>query len=301
MRIGILTQPFHSNYGGLLQAYALQTVLQGMSHETLFLDRDMKYLHIRSLTQRIAYRCLILFFEITKGANYYIPNKRERKAIKKYTDIFVQKYIVKSPYLHSSKELRKYVKKHGFDAFVVGSDQVWRPEYSPELSNYFLDFAKDLNVLRIAYAASFGIDEWQFNEEQASECSNLAKLFDAISVREESGIILCKDYLGVDAIQVLDPTLLLDKESYVTLVNEANEQKQPSELFCYVLDYNNDVRKVIEYIASESSLTPFSIMPSKKCGHLWMQKWLLLIVFMVASLVLFLKNHFGLSGTLLVG
>ena len=33
MRIGILTLPLHTNYGGILQAYALQTVLERMGHE----------------------------------------------------------------------------------------------------------------------------------------------------------------------------------------------------------------------------------------------------------------------------
>lgn len=33
MRIGILTLPLHNNYGGILQAYALQTVLERMGHK----------------------------------------------------------------------------------------------------------------------------------------------------------------------------------------------------------------------------------------------------------------------------
>lgn len=39
MKIGILTQPLTNNYGGLLQAYALQTVLKRMGHDVIILDR----------------------------------------------------------------------------------------------------------------------------------------------------------------------------------------------------------------------------------------------------------------------
>ena len=39
MKIAILTLPFNFNYGGLLQAYALQEVLKNMGHEVVFLTR----------------------------------------------------------------------------------------------------------------------------------------------------------------------------------------------------------------------------------------------------------------------
>ena len=96
-----------------------------------------------------------------------------------------------------------------FDAFVVGSDQVWRPRYNAYIPNLFLDFTEGMSVKRIAYAASFGTDQWEFSAEQTTISSFLAKKFDIVSVREASGIQLCKQNLGVDAIQVLDPSLLL--------------------------------------------------------------------------------------------
>ena len=35
MKMLILTQPLHTNYGGLLQAYALQQILKGMGHDVV--------------------------------------------------------------------------------------------------------------------------------------------------------------------------------------------------------------------------------------------------------------------------
>ena len=61
--------------------------------------------------------------------------------------------------------------------------------------------------------------------KETRECAILAQKFDAISVREDSGVILCKNYLGVNAVQLLDPTMLLDKEDYLKIVCQEQEKK----------------------------------------------------------------------------
>lgn len=263
MKIGILTQPFNTNYGGLLQAYALQTVLRRMGHQTLFLTRESKYLHIRSIVQRIAFRLYILVREIMMGANAYFPNKRERNTIRKNTDVFVEKYLNHSPYLRNTSELRKYTLKKQFDAYIVGSDQVWRPDYSPYIPNYFLDFAVGQNAIKLAYAASFGVSDWCFTDSQTRECSELIKQFKAVSVRENTAILLCKEFLGISAQLVLDPTLLLDKDDYIQLVNEAEEEHKNGNLFCYVLDESLKISTVVSHIAEQTGLIPFTTMPKR--------------------------------------
>lgn len=98
-----------------------------------------------------------------------------------------------------------YYSKSRFDAVIVGSDQVWRPRYSPKLTNFFLDFCDDLNInsKRIAYAASFGVAHKEYSEEDVSICRALARKFDAISVREDSGTDLVKDYFDMPSELVL--------------------------------------------------------------------------------------------------
>lgn len=39
MKIAILTQPLYTNYGGILQCYALQTVLERMGHKVQVLTK----------------------------------------------------------------------------------------------------------------------------------------------------------------------------------------------------------------------------------------------------------------------
>ena len=81
-----------------------------------------------------------------------------------------------------------------FYAYIVGSDQCWRPRYSPLITNYFLDFIKEKeHVKRVSYAASFGTSEWEFDQQTTEECSLLLRRFGAISVREDSAVELIKN------------------------------------------------------------------------------------------------------------
>ena len=124
-----------------------------------------------------------------------------------------------------SIELNKYFAEEHFDCFMVGSDQVWRPRYSPCITDYFLkEIPVNTKALKIAYAASFGTSNWEFSEEDTLECARLAKLFDKISVREKSGIRLCQENLGIQAQYVLDPTLMLDAGDYIRFYSITEEE-----------------------------------------------------------------------------
>ena len=61
MKIGILTLPLHVNYGGILQAYALQTVLERMGHNVLVLDTDKKLDIPKSLLTYVKRMAMRLF------------------------------------------------------------------------------------------------------------------------------------------------------------------------------------------------------------------------------------------------
>lgn len=262
MKIGVLTLKLETNYGGLLQAYALQTTLQRMGHNPVFLQRYNADLHKLSWGSIARYSKMMV--ARLKGTKVFIPAQQSIETIKQNTDIFVNGYFSRSPILRSTRALKSYTEKEGFDAYVVGSDQVWRPGYSTCLPNYFLDFAEKSNVKRVAYAASFGVDKWEFRPKDEKVCVPLAQKFDAISVREESGVRLCREHLGVTATPVLDPTLLLNKSDYVKLIEEAGEEKRKGNLFCYVLDKAKVMDDVVNYVSNETGLTPFFTMPKYK-------------------------------------
>ncbi len=261
MKIGILTLPLHNNYGGILQAYALQIVLKRMGHDAMVIDKSREIkLPILSFSRYFLYFKL-LAHKVLVDRNTTIfwdrKHNREYKVMSTYTLPFIQKYIKR---FVTSRDYSN-IKQGNFDVFVVGSDQVWRPKYFGQniISNAFLSFAKDWNVKRISYAASFGTEEWEYSEEQTLECKEWIKRFNAVSVRESSAVQLCKEHLGVDALHVLDPTMLLSATDYIQLFKEANTPQSPGSLMCYILDETEDKQKVVSNVEETLNLTAFSV------------------------------------------
>ena len=157
MKIGILTLPLHSNYGGILQAYALQSVLERMGHKVEVIDRELhRKLPFWIMALRIVKRCLIKYVIGKKETVIFIERKRrkEQKIISQYTSQFINHYIHR-------RIVKSYneIGESDYDAIIVGSDQVWRPSYFGKkiIRHAYLDFAKDWKTIkRISYAASFG-------------------------------------------------------------------------------------------------------------------------------------------------
>ena len=262
MKIGILTQPLHSNYGGLLQNYALQQTLVRAGHEVETIDwGGGSGLH--ETLYRIKIRVLHTLFPNKYPQLKYRPNKKERAIIQRNTNHFINTYINHTEAMHSYEEFVKQASKGKYDAYVVGSDQCWRPCYNAFLPSMFLDFVQDKQVKRIAYAASLGTDKWEFTPQQTAACVPLAKKFDMVSVREDSGVKLCKEHLGVDAVHVLDPTMLLTKEEYIQLIEKEKEPKSNGTLFNYILDPDAKKSAFIQKVAKAKGLKAFQVLP--KC------------------------------------
>lgn len=262
MKIGILTQPLHDNYGGILQAYALKEVLISLGHDVIVINRQgKKRTKIRVVASIIKH--------MLKGSGISIANlsKKQKEIISKETIKFREKYIPELSQVITSHESMSELNKTGFDAYVVGSDQSWRPIYSPKISNYFLDFAENENAIkRISYAVSFGVSDWEFNKKDTKLCSLLARKFDAISVREDSGIELVKNYLGKDAVHVLDPTLLLLKEHYTKIASKEKQVKSPGTLKVYILDKTLEKQRFIDLIEEKLGFKQFEVSPKKRIG-----------------------------------
>lgn len=250
MRIAIITLQLKGNYGGILQNYALQTVLRRMGHtvETITLPltweqpwwrKPLAY-GKRSIDKYILKRRKIPVF-------YEQWCKRTLPALIRDMQNFVAKRI-------SVRQLPRFseIKEGEYDAFVVGSDQIWRPPYSYRpITDAYLGFAKEWdNIRRIAYAASFGTDAWEYTPAQTRRCTYLAALFDAISVREEAAVKLCREHLHCEAVHVLDPTMLLSAEDYITLFKDKLPEPPRGELLTYVLDETPEKTCLIGKVAT---------------------------------------------------
>lgn len=276
MKIGIITLPLINNYGGLLQNYALQTFLKRLEHDVITINSPQviyKYPTFRFLLSYVK-RTFQKHFLKDKKILFVHVNKQilfENTASLK-TKAFVERNIKTIEV--KGKITKEFCTENDFDAFVVGSDQVWRGNFTPHILNNFLDFTDGSDIIRLAYAPSFGVDNWQYSEELTNTISQLIKKFDAVSVREKSGVDLCGKYLNVDAQCLLDPTMLLTREDYIRLIETQTENTPGGELLTYVLDWTKDKQKMIDCVSSEKRLKPFEVGRATKKGYPSVESWL---------------------------
>ena len=250
MKIAILTLRLHANYGGILQAYALMTVLKRLGHEPVLIYNQ--YFKPRSLLSRywlyLTNLCKKFLLgqrnlEVFRERRY----RRMSEVICSHTNRFVDQHIMpRTEAIVTERDWMSLQNKYQFDAYIVGSDQVWRPAYSNAVEHYFLSFLTDEAIPRVAYAASFGTDVWEFSEEQTMLCKRLLARFSAVSVREDSGVELCERYLGVSPKHVIDPTMLLSSVVYVELLREP--LRPSAGLLVYVLDMNEKKKQMVKDI-----------------------------------------------------
>lgn len=271
MKIGILTQPLRNNYGGLLQNYALQQVLIRAGYDPCTIDqsRTIKTCRLRRMYMRAKAHVKHLLFPHKYKRPAYVVNEYEEAIISKNTNYFIDKYINRTKTIDTHQKFLNIANSNEYQAYIVGSDQCWRPRYNRSfLGEMFLNFAENQqNVKRIAYAASFGMDKWDLSKRKIEKFSRLAKKFDLITVREDSGVNLCRIHLGMQAQHVLDPTMLLSKEDYIHLIEAEKEPQSAGNLFYYILDPVGAKIEKVKNIAIKYDFIPFSIMPKYPVGY----------------------------------
>lgn len=274
MKIGILTLPFNNNYGGYLQAYALMTVLKSMGHQVVLIYRRNNR---RSKKRRIKMSIKNIFKAILgKDVISIIPNQEAEHRFKGQKMMrFVDRYITPiSKPLFSSSAMYKYIRNSNFDMIVVGSDQVWRPDYGQEhVQDFFLTDLKQDNKGKprlISYAASFGADRPCYTEREMQECGEALKNFVRVSLREQKGleiIINFKWKCQNNPEVVLDPTFLLPVNHYKSLL-PSDLSVAHGKMFCYFLDKSDDSLEIQKEVSRLTGLELFSVIDTQN----WQKK-----------------------------
>lgn len=260
MRIAILTLPLQINYGGIVQNYALQTVLRGMGHEveTINLKRALLWKKYDiSFLKRIV--------------------KPGTPKAKRHIRQFIDQHIRLTAPFYNKRDFLK----HDFSAFgaiIVGSDQVWRACYAyPDLYTYYLDFVDSRTagkgIRKIAFSASLGTDAAEYTPEQIQKCGAYIRQFDRVSVRENSALTLMNDVYKwtckTAPVQTLDPTMLLCKDDYIGISASYGREETQGGLFYYILDMTEEKRSLIRKISSDLGVKPFTV---KRKSRRWYDK-----------------------------
>lgn len=252
------------NYGAILQAHALQVVLNQLGFVSEILDYQRSYKDITSAKTTKLNR---LFGKITSinsfGDIENIINYPFRRAwIEKISmDINRRKKRIedfKSEYTEKTRILNcETISKvsDDYNAFVCGSDQIWNPtRFDP---NFFLSFVPD-NRKKIAYAVSLGVNA--FSAKEKAIIAPLINRFDSISVREESGIKLISELTNKNVVKVIDPTLLLDRNYWQQFIHDLDGEFKPRPfIFSYQIGQNNAHRDLAKRLGKDLRLPIFTI------------------------------------------
>ncbi len=223
MRIGILTFHWATNYGAVLQCYALQTYLEGKGHEVEVINYKPRH-YDDTLWTFLRYRKFLNLKE-------YRNNKRKEAALAE----FRKQHLKMGRRVYACSEIGGVAGK--YDVIVSGSDQVTNPSFlfngdgkGVITPSYFLGFP--FKGKRIGYALSFGCVEYP---EKAREiASRYIKDFDVITVRESTGVDIVKSMGRDDAVVVPDPTLLMDSEFYRSLAEE-KIAREGAYVYCFFI------------------------------------------------------------------
>ena len=227
-KVTLLTIHYGKCYGAVMQTFATCRMLEQAGH-------TVRVINLINPSQKGNWKSIHYWMDCVREFQFWLFKK------KYFSKLTNKAYSIKDINLPKS------------DVTVVGSDQVWRPLYSPFIHNMFLEFVGKKAIRRVAYAASFGVDNMEYSDKQLKRCANLLKEFDGVSVRETSGVDLCRIYFGIDALHVLDPTLLNDKEVYEELCQNVPVNSSKF-LASYVLDISEEKKIYIEGVAKQFQL-----------------------------------------------
>lgn len=229
MKVAILT--YHNspnNAGAVLQAWALQRTLEKLGHEAVVIDYHRKRGDANKWWR----------FGSLSGIYYAMKRFPLEMLRQSRCNAFRRRYLNLTP-----EEYGDRVQYRDADAFITGSDQVFNPVHNEMNSDFLLDFVPS-GKRRVSYGASFGTKD--FNAEYSVMLKTCLPKFDALSVREESGVATIKNIAGIDSLLVLDPTLLLDADEYRPLMAGGRSASPPNEpyVFMYIIGNHPDARLI---------------------------------------------------------
>ena len=251
MNIGILTFHFSDNYGAALQAYALRRWLTERGHRASFIDYRPAHIEqggrlcLPTSPARLKANLKVIYLAVSSFLHRHFGHRGQREKFVRFREHFLGIPGNAAPADNSAS----LAAAQAYDLIVAGSDQIWSPSqhfgFDP---NYFLAFAQSFPARKISYAASFGRD--LVSAEEAAQLPGLLHHFDAISVREASGVALVERSTGQRPANVPDPTLLLNSYAELTDPTPSDPDAEPY-LFCYGLRSPDNIRQTAEFVASQ--------------------------------------------------
>lgn len=241
MNIGTLTFHTAHNYGAVLQAYALVRYIQSLGHNAEIINYQAEF-----NAKRFAPKPLSRFFNIREVYNVLFRNAYQKPCSEAFRD-FYENFLPKSAKSYAKEELG--ITSVLYDKIITGSDQVWNLTCTDGDDAYFLPFAP--SEKKYSYAASMGVTK--VPEHLKERLANYIMTFNDISVREYEAVEIVKELTGRDAIQVVDPTLLLTKDQWEEIADYSRCPRS-KYLLIYVMSEDMKLLKFAKRYAKAHNL-----------------------------------------------
>ena len=240
MRIGILTFHCAHNYGAVLQCYALQEFLKHRGHDVCVIDYRPKAITsvYKLLTRKRIIRKNV--FRVVKDLSLLFWRTKRYDKFENFINNKLQLAPVNT------------VLKNSYDIIIIGSDQVWNYNITNGFDKYYWgNFPHPENTRIVSYAASMQ-DNWP--DELSPTIKKNLENFDYISVRESSLVrSLSKLTEGRRIYQVVDPTLLIDKEKWKSIAKKPKISR-PYLLLFQVEGRNKKTEKIADELSKKNNL-----------------------------------------------
>ncbi len=220
--ICLISTYFCENYGAILVSYAVNKILENLGYSVLMLQKP-SFIWAKDYTGNT-------ISNIFAKTHYHLS-----KLYKSHTELIELNDIC--------------------DNFVVGSDQLFA--YGMNINYSTLEFVKN-NKNKIAFATSFGHNHTKAPKNIIIKNQYLFDRFNHISLREVSKE-LCNDIYKINAVELIDPTLMIPQEIYNQLSANINIEIKKPYLLTYLLDNNKEKEKEIRKLSKELGLEIINI------------------------------------------
>lgn len=253
-KVGILTYHKTTNYGALLQAFALQSKLNELGADAEIINYHCKNIEKREMISFPKPGKNINIIKYAKRIKAFYNVSQKRKKMKHFMD----KYMTFSKDEYTKETIKKSNKV--YDKFVVGSDMVLDLEINGYDMSFYLDFAEPKK--RYSYAASLGIEK--IDNEHLNSCIEELEKFQHISIREEQGKNYFSKLLKNKVYSDIDPTLLYDGTFWKQYEEIPKKKPKKKYILLYFLNRNMPEFEIARRIAKENDMDIYVLSNSKK-------------------------------------
>ena len=246
-----------SNYGQILQCYAMQQICNKMGYQPIVVKYRRK-----TERERIKHRLPIAFLNHLYEKRFVV--REVEKDYNKRIELFfrfIKHNINLSNPCYTIADLEQVTKD--CNILLCGSDQIWNPIWFSPV--YALNFGTE-NQKRIAYAPSGIAIEDEASKKKYRELAVFLERFDAISVREKIGADILRKYTGREIVDVLDPTFLLNHEDWDLVASDKLVNR--SYIFCYTLGSIRPYKLLLKQLMKRYQVSKVVFIPSNvnECG-----------------------------------